>query len=40
MLREIFRMSETYRTPLLEQPPQEVNVASVSVAAAFEAYYR
>jgi len=40
LLREIFRMSETYRTPLLEQLPQEVNVASVSVAAAFEAYYR
>jgi len=37
---EIFRMSERYRTPLLEQPPQVVNVAAVSVAAAFEAYYR
>ena len=37
---EIFRMSEHYRTPLLEQPPQIVNVAAVSVAAAFEAYYR
>ena len=37
---EIFRMSEQYRTPLLEQPPQVVNVAAVSVAASFEAYYR
>lgn len=37
---EIFRMSERYRTPLLEQPPQVVNVAAVSVAAAFESYYR
>lgn len=37
---EIFRLSECYRTPLFEQPPQQVNVAAVSVAAAFEAYYR
>jgi len=37
---EIFRMSDRYRTPLFEQPPQVVNVAAVSVAAAFEAYYR
>lgn len=29
-----------YRTPLLEQKPQLVNIAAVSVAAAFEAYYR
>lgn len=38
---EIFRMSESYApTPLFEQPPQRVNVAAVSVAAAFESYYR
>jgi hypothetical protein len=39
---EVFRMSEVYRLPLslFEQPPQVVNVAAVSVAAAFEAYYR
>lgn len=38
---EIFRMSETYEPlPLFEQPPKRVNVAAVSVAAAFESYYR
>lgn len=31
---------QRYRTPLLEQPPQLVNVAAVSTAAALEAYYR
>lgn len=37
---EMLSMSVQYRTPLLEQPPQYFNWASVSVAAAFEAYYR
>jgi len=38
---EIFRMSESYApTPLFDQPPKRVNVAAVSVAAAFESYYR
>mmetsp|Transcript_13644 Transcript_13644/g.19886 ORF Transcript_13644/g.19886 Transcript_13644/m.19886 type:complete len:708 (-) Transcript_13644:107-2230(-) len=37
---EVFRMSETYRTPFLEQPAQSINIAAVSVAAAFESYYR
>ena len=37
---EVFRLADFYRTPLLEQPAQVVNVAAVSVAAAFEAYYR
>jgi len=38
---EIFRMSESYApTPIFDQPPQRVNVAAVSVAAAFESYYR
>mmetsp|Transcript_2832 Transcript_2832/g.3921 ORF Transcript_2832/g.3921 Transcript_2832/m.3921 type:complete len:609 (+) Transcript_2832:207-2033(+) len=38
---EVFRMSESYApTPLFDQLPRRVNVAAVSVAAAFEAYYR
>lgn len=38
---EIFRMSESYSvTPLFDQQPQRVNAAAVSVAAAFESYYR
>lgn len=38
---EVFRMSESYApTPLFDQPPRKVDVAAVSVAAAFEAYYR
>jgi hypothetical protein len=37
---EIRLMTSMYGTPLLEQPPQIVNIAAVSVAASFEAYYR
>ena len=38
---EVFRMSESYNpTPLFDQPPRQIDVAAVSVAAAFEAYYR
>lgn len=37
---EVFRMSNSYSTPLFEQPAQKVNVAAVSVAAAVESYYR
>ena len=37
---EVFRLSNSYSTPLFEQPAQKVNVAAVSVAAAVESYYR
>lgn len=37
---EVFRLSNSYSTPLFEQPVQKVNVAAVSVAAAVESYYR
>lgn len=40
LCEEVRRSSRKYRTPLLQQRQQEVNVPAVAIAAGIESYYR
>mmetsp|Transcript_16958 Transcript_16958/g.31704 ORF Transcript_16958/g.31704 Transcript_16958/m.31704 type:complete len:429 (-) Transcript_16958:207-1493(-) len=40
LCEEVRRSSKKYRTPLLQQKQQEVNVPAVAIAAGIESYYR